>query len=109
MRTRDEVYVDILTFGLIHIRNAAYSGDARACEIEADHLHNLPSLIGETNELRHQYYYEKERTLYLERAAGLDASAAERAAFTMNRYRSLWAELEAIASANRDRLSDGPR
>ena len=29
-------------------------------------LHNVPSLIGETNVLRHKYYWEKERVAYVE-------------------------------------------
>ena len=100
MRTRDEVYRDILHFGLLHIRNAGYSGDARSCEIEADHLHDLPSLIGEENELRHQYYYDQERTLYLERMAVQDSTGAERARFTLERYCDLWAELEVYRLKN---------
>ena len=100
LRTRDEVYRDILGFGLLHVRNAAYSGDAHTCEIEADHLHNLPSLIGEPNELRHRYYYDNERTLYLERMAVQDSSAAERARFTLARYHDLWAELEVYRRKN---------
>jgi hypothetical protein len=95
MRTRDAVYLDILAFGLLWIRNAGYSGNARACELEADHLHNLPSLIGETNELRHECYFDNERTLYLERTTELDPTTAKRASFTWQRYRDLWAELEA--------------
>jgi hypothetical protein len=95
MRTRDEVYLDILSCGLLWIRNAGHSGYARACEIEADHLHNIPSLVGEDNELRHEYYFETERTSYLERIAELDSSAARPGSFTFERYRDLWAELEA--------------
>jgi hypothetical protein len=95
MRTRDEVYLDILKWGLLHIRNAGCSGDARTCEIESDHLHNLPSLIGERNELRHRYYFDDERALYLERITAQDSTAVELASFTMARYRELWAELAA--------------
>jgi len=36
------------------------------CAIEADHLHNIPSLLYETNEERHLYYIEAERAGYLE-------------------------------------------
>ena len=94
-RTRDEVYRDILHFGLLHIRNAGYAGDARTCEIEADHLHNIPSLMGEENELRHQYYFEAERTLYLERITAQDSPVAMSRKWTLARYHDLWAELAA--------------
>lgn len=95
VRSRDEVYCDILHFGLLHLRTAARGGDSPICEIEADHLHNIPSLIGEKNEHRHLYYYDCERTLYLERLAVQGAAVSERARFTLERYRELWAELEA--------------
>jgi hypothetical protein len=67
MSERDKLYLQILTYGLIRLREAARAGDSDYCAVEADHLHNLPSLLGEPNELRHEYYFEKERTLYLER------------------------------------------
>lgn len=102
MRSRDEVYCDILRFGLLHLRTAAGVGDSRTCEIEADHLHNIPSLIGEDNEHRHLYYYDGERTLYLERLAAQGAAVSERARFTLERYRELWAELEAHTGSARN-------
>ena len=93
MRTRDEIYLDILRFGLLYILAAATHGNAKACELEADHLHNIPGLIGEKNEQRHQYYFDIERTSYLNRYTGQQASIAE-AKFALARYRELWAELE---------------
>lgn len=92
MRTRDDVYLDILSFGLLVIRAEATKGNVEACMIEADHLHNIPSLIGETNQSRHQYYFDLERTLYIDRCEKL--ASTEEAKFALKRYRELWAELE---------------
>lgn len=101
-RTRDDVYRDILAYGLLHIRDAAYARDSHVCEIEADHLHNIPSLIGEANELRHLCYYENERTLYLDRISAQDSSVAVRVRFTLARYRDLWAELKCHGRRNKN-------
>jgi len=66
MRPRPEIYAQILKWGLLQIRNDADAGKTELCSIEANHLHNMPSLIDEDNEQRHKYYFESERTLYLE-------------------------------------------
>ena len=89
MTERDKIYASILGFGLSHLRDAARLGLVEYCAIEADHLHNVPSLIGETNELRHRYYFEKEREHYLER---VDRSVL-RVDFVLARYEELWSEL----------------
>ena len=41
-------------------------------EIEAEHLHNIPSLIDEENIQRHLYYFNKERPAYIEALKELD-------------------------------------
>jgi hypothetical protein len=89
MIERDQIYVQILHFGLLRLRDAACGGHVQYCAIEAEHLHNIPSLIDESNELRHQSYFEKERSYYLERVdrsiPGVD--------FTLRRYEELWQQL----------------
>ena len=98
MANRNDVYLQILHFGLIAIRDAAHSGKSKYCEIEADHLHNIPSLIDEQNENRHDYYFGAERNLYAERLAQLAESElpGEAHKFALQRYKDLWAELQKI-------------
>ena len=43
MRSRFEIYVDILYSGLLNIRNC--SDDRERSFAEADHLHNIPELL----------------------------------------------------------------
>ena len=62
----DCIYLGILTSGLLALRTAAENGDIEACRQESDHLHNIPSLIGEANLERHRYYLSTERVRYLE-------------------------------------------
>jgi hypothetical protein len=57
----------LLEWGLLIIREQARAGRMDICEIEADHIHNLPSLIGDPNEQRHKFFIGKERGLYLQR------------------------------------------
>jgi hypothetical protein len=71
---RQRAYLQVLEHGLVAIRNCAHRGQIALCEIEADHVHNIPSLLGESNELRHRYYILQERGLYLDRLRKLEAS-----------------------------------
>jgi hypothetical protein len=89
---RDAAYLHILRFGLTCLRDAAGGGNAAYCAVEADHLHNLPSLVGEANECRHDYYFDRERPLYLER---VDRSVPG-IEFTLARYAEIWQRLSEL-------------
>jgi hypothetical protein len=96
MTERDSIYVQILQHGLLRIRDSAALGHLQYCAVESEHLHNVPSLIGETNEERHLYYFAQERTHYLEYVdrtiPGLD--------FTLRRYEELWLRLGQLNETN---------
>lgn len=62
---RDRAYLDILHYGLVLLRNFARGGRLEFCPVEAEHLHEMPTLIGEENERRHVYYLRGTRSLYL--------------------------------------------
>ena len=62
----DPLYSTILERGIIGIRDAAEQGDLSRCRAEAEHIHNIPSLIGEHNVNRHLYYATREREAYIE-------------------------------------------
>jgi hypothetical protein len=63
---RDQAYLDILYHGLVLLRNFACGGRLEFCPVEALHLHEIPTLIGEANEHRHVYYLRGTRGLYLQ-------------------------------------------
>ena len=63
---RDAAYLEILKHGLIAIRNAAAAGNVTRCQAEAEHLHNIPALIGFTDASAHRYYLGVARTMFLE-------------------------------------------
>jgi hypothetical protein len=83
MRSRCEIYCDILSCGLLHIRNN--SDDRQRCFEEADHLHNVPELLSNLdNEDLHRFYWNVMRKCFIER------SKPE----WLGRFKELWDELE---------------
>ena len=74
MESRQRAYRLILEHGLVAVRNHAHGGGMELCRIEADHIHNIPSLLDETNEARHTCYILGERSLYLARLKALGAA-----------------------------------
>jgi len=86
------LYVEHLRFGLMLAKNAMDSGDFEWARAEIELNHNLPSLIEETNFKRHSYFWNKERTTYVEWASG---PGHETAASKMRTYYlPLWKEME---------------
>jgi hypothetical protein len=63
---RDRAYLDILHHGLCLLRNFACGGRLEFCPAEAEHLHEIPTLIGDANESHHVYYLRVTRRLYLQ-------------------------------------------
>ncbi len=83
MRSRFEIYCDILYRGLLAIRN--HSKDPEQCFAEADHLHNIPELLQNLgHEGLHRYYWEAMRPSFIRQ------SKPE----WLWGYQELWAELE---------------
>jgi hypothetical protein len=84
-----EVLQKILTTGLLRIRSMAWSGDARRCAIEADHIHSLPHLLvqGDTEGLA--YHWEVERT------SSIDKSAPDQ----LSVWEPLWQRLQSLVEA----------
>jgi hypothetical protein len=85
------VLLEILARGLLRIRTLANSGNSDACAIEADHLHNIPSLIRSIHrtELLH-FYYDIERPSF-RNVAKVDIRA----------FDELWARLGSLIDAER--------
>jgi hypothetical protein len=101
MNPRQQAYLDLLSHGLVAVRNLAYGRKVALCEVEADHLHNIPSLLNEPNERRHIFYIVKERGLYLERLHRMDA--CEHLESMTIWYGQSWRTLASIAGVELDR------
>jgi hypothetical protein len=61
----DECYIRLLGCGLTILREAAYENNLSWVKAEVEFLHNIPSLIGEGNVKRHEYFWMQERSHYL--------------------------------------------
>jgi hypothetical protein len=85
MKHKSEIVLEILATGLSNIRHAASRGDADHCYREADHLHNLPTLIARGTRSQERFYLDIERREYVK-------SSPEH---YRARYKELWEELEA--------------
>jgi hypothetical protein len=62
----DPLYWTILERGIVGIRDASDQGDLSRCRAEAEHIHNILSLIGEPDIHRHLHYATHERETYVE-------------------------------------------
>jgi hypothetical protein len=61
-----EIVCEILRTGLLRIRAL---GDAHRCALEADHLHNLPTLLANYKPELLDFYLRVERAGFIERSA----------------------------------------
>jgi hypothetical protein len=83
MRSRFEIYCDILRTGLLNIRSC--SNDRERCFTEADHLHNIPELLQHFNkEELHRFYWEVMRPSFISQCK-----------LELTGFEQLWKELEA--------------
>src|SRR4051794_32294224 len=89
-----EVLQEILTTGLLRIRSMAWSGDAGRCAIEADHIHNLPYLLVQGDSEGLAYYWEVERTSYI------DQSKPDQLSVWEPLWQRLQSHVEATASSS---------
>jgi catechol 2,3-dioxygenase-like lactoylglutathione lyase family enzyme len=89
LHRRNEIYLRILYLGLIRIRAA---GDQRHSEVEADHLHNIPSYVAGGDAAHHLYYLRHEVPYYCWKT---DKTVEENVA-QLKMYAPLWRELETL-------------
>jgi hypothetical protein len=92
---RDKAYLNLLHFGLVMIRNVTHSDRIDLCRIEAEHLHEIPTLVGEPNERRHVFYLQGTRGLYLQSLREIGATEYLENATIW--YSGPWRVLESVA------------
>ena len=101
LESRDRAYLNLLHYGLVLLRNASYGGRAELWRVEAEHLHEVPTLIGESNERRHEYYLRGTRRLYLQQLRELgDAAYVEQVAVWYTGPWRVLAEAAGVALAD---------
>lgn len=63
-----EIVCEILRVGLWRIRALGWDRNPERCAIEADHLHNLPSLVASFDPSRLGYYWDAERLSFIKQS-----------------------------------------
>ncbi len=64
MRSRFEIYCDLLRVGLLNIRY--HARDSERCHAQSDHLHNIPELLRTfDNEDLHRFYWNVTRRSFI--------------------------------------------
>ena len=94
MNELDQIYLKILYYGLVAIRNATGLGDLEWCRAEAQHIHELPTLIGEANMQRHLDYYCRIKTNYIEWIK--TANREDVKEFPCRAYLPLWSRMHEL-------------
>jgi hypothetical protein len=94
MSDLDLAYLRILHHGLCALRDSVTVGDLERSRVESEHLHNLPSLVGEANIHRHRYYADQERVRYLEWMFKADRKDVQHFADVF--YSPFWHEIDRI-------------
>lgn len=65
-----QILLEILEQSMLNIRSAAHQGKMEQCFQEADHVHNLPSVLSSFSQEKAKYYWDVERTIYAKRSQG---------------------------------------
>ena len=94
MNGLDILYIRILELGFLTVRHALCSNDTKWSLAEIQFLHNIPSLIAETNPQRHKHFWQIERILYLEQLPAVGNGEAE--ARMKKYYQPIFDEMQPI-------------
>lgn len=92
----DRLYTRLLQVGLLVLDQALEARDTEWARAEIQHLHNIPSLVGEDNAERQSYYWNEERAQYLD---WINSHGSELARSRMRTYyEPIWDEMAPLVS-----------
>lgn len=79
-----EVLTEILRVAILRIRARGWEQNAAACAVEADHVHNVPSLLANYSDDAMRYYLDYERVSFAKKAVAFGG------------FEELWQRLDSI-------------
>ena len=94
MTPLDACYARLLQLGFVVLRQAIESGNHDWIEAELVLLHNLPSLLGESNVERHRCFWFLERVEYMNWVRG--QARNEPISRMRTYYEPIWEEMEPL-------------
>ena len=107
MEELNPFYVRMLHYGLMIAHNLMFASEFELAKIEIVYLHNMPSLIGETNLRRHAYFWNGERQYYLDCLK--EVGDEEKKDYVRMYHEPVWEEMEPVITrliATIDRQAD---
>lgn len=84
------ILLEIITVATLNIRREGNAGEASRCAVEADHIHNLPALLGQYNPSLLDYYWTVERPAFLAQVDGVG----------IERFEPMWSMLKFYIDQN---------
>ena len=90
-----EIVTSIIQAGILNIRAFGGAGDCRRCAIEADHIHNLPDILGHYSQEQLKYYWEVERPSFMSQVGEADLAGFE----------PLWNKLECHVAGEPEQIT----
>src|SRR5579859_2076558 len=72
-----KILAEILRTGLLRIRALGWEQNPDRCAVEADHLHNLPTLLTDYKPALLDFYWNSERPTFIQESSPEDISAFE--------------------------------
>ncbi len=88
----DFLFARFLSVGFVVMRQAFESSSREWMDDELELLHNVPSLMGENNAKRIEYFWFKERAHYIQRISMPGRELANSRMMTY--YKPIWDEME---------------
>ena len=83
--------LEIVRCALLNIRSSGWDSNAAECALEADHVHNLPTLILDYSDGAVKYYLGPCREQYIRGMQNNDTGA-------LQRFQPLWDQLERLVT-----------
>lgn len=104
MNELDRLYARLLQVGFIVLDQAIESGDQDWVRAEVEFLHNIPSLLGEENSERHRYFWNEERSHYIDWVSTRGPEEAQSRLRTY--YEPIWSELQPLMTQQLKRAAE---
>ena len=104
MESLDHLYIEILRLGLILLRNAVASGNIEWSVQEVEHLHEVPSLIGDANPVHHLAYWDMSQGSYREWVQRQDPDVQD---CILAFYESIWIKMRPLMTELQDSVTLG--
>ena len=92
------ILAEIIRIGVLRTRHFADNGYVARCVIEADHIHNLPSLLQDYSLALLLFYWQTERSMFMEQNTGDE----------LGQFKPVWARLSCYLQAAAQQTAHGP-